>query len=46
MLEENPLYEMDFADIDDILNETNQLLQEKYEIDYFGFFVEGIFLVS
>ena len=42
-------FSMEFSDIDEILNETNKVLQDKDDsssLDYFGFLIEGVFLVS
>ena len=40
---------MEFSDIENILNETNKVLkdEDQYLIqDHFGFWIEGVFLVS
>ena len=42
-------FSMEFSDIEEILNETNKVLQDKDDssnLDYFGFLIEGVFLVS
>ena len=42
-------FSMEFSDIEEILNETNKVLQDKDDssnLDYFGFLFEEVFLVS